>query len=66
MGIRMQKDPWWIRHRTLGFAVGILLVCIAIPIYIFLVIVETVWNVLTETELETDWGEYDYEIGNNR
>ena len=62
MGIRIERDPWWVRHRTIGVICGVLIICVLVPIYIFFVICESVWLFLTGAKPETDYEDIDYEI----
>ena len=39
----MQKDPWWVRHRTLGFIVGIFMFFFALVVFGVLNFLVTVW-----------------------
>lgn len=47
MGIRMQKDPWWVRHKTIGFIVGVTLACFA---FLALVIVDLFEQILARAK----------------
>ena len=39
----MQKDPWWVRHRTIGTICGIFLMVFALIVFGILSFFDQVW-----------------------
>ena len=39
----MQKDPWWVKHRTLGFIVGVFVMFFALVVFGIFGFLEQTW-----------------------
>ena len=40
----MQKDPWWVRHRTIGFICGIIILAVGLLFFGIVDFLERVWE----------------------